>query len=199
MKQSESVYRMAIDAIHAGMRAIDADSIRDGMVWYRNAQRESIHAFNAAGLTYPDPVVLGCVSACSPRTPWHRNVATAIRACMHRNGYMMIGIQKCMQIVACDGSVDTVASILLGKRKDAWKTHAFFRNLSGDLDRYVTIDGHMQWILSGEWMQGYRQSIGDNGKQSPNASSYQMMSQALIDASVCYGMRPAQLQACLWV
>jgi len=171
-----------IEAVKSQYRTIIAtapvSAIADGSAWYPRVQDMAHELARAFDVSLESAASV--LAAFSPLTPWARNVFLATEF-FHGRATPTLPTS----IAAAQRSL-TMGFAAFGK--DATKTHAFARNIAGDLDRFVTIDSHMV-KASG---------IGGPAKVN-NDSEYMLLSQAVIEVAEEFALQPAVAQAIIWV
>lgn len=153
---------------------------QSGLNWYSDAQNLAISMAEEFGVSLE--IAASVIAATSPRTIWSFNVkhARAILAGEDAPSGAMGANDKrgrdCL-ILGFDG---------LGNGP---KVNAFARNIAGDL-HHVTID-----------MWAFAAAMGDHATTAMLArrGAYDSIAHAFRDAADQYGVKPAQMQAIVWV
>ena len=174
-----------------------------GMIWYELAKSYC----NNMTITYQAPLwkIAGVVAALSPGVDWDRNKMDArdliyrylrkgTKPNPYRYGTYPANVRKAVKIWDAE-SEEHVAKILLGK--SGWKTHAFFRNIIGDLS-VVTVDRHAYKVAN---------NIYEGGAVPMHSKRYRDTAQAYVDAAAAINetlshselIKQAELQAIVWV
>lgn len=171
-----------IEAVKSQYRTIIAtapiSAIVAGSEWYPRVQDMAHELARAFDVSLESAASV--LAAFSPLTPWARNVFLATEF-FHGRATPTLPTS----IAAAERSL-TMGFAAFGK--DATKTHAFARNIAGDLDGFVTIDSHMV-KASG---------IGGPAKVN-NDAEYMLLSQAVIEVAEEFALQPAVAQAIIWV
>ena len=179
-----------------------SETVVDGAVWYPTANgwanvvgtRLSHHGH--AKIDYRDERVLagaGIISALSPQTNWEQNKEMACyfaETLDKPNWCTDINYNKALAIVQADANLDTIASILNGK-----KTTAFFHNIVNPYgqNNLPTIDRHAISIYLGRRCT-YRELV-----RGLDGTANKTISNAYIKASKLLECTPQLVQAVTWV
>lgn len=117
----------------------------------------------------------GIIAAFSPRTKWASNVLNAeLFLCGENVPTLGNNIRMATNVI------ENGISALKGR-----KTNSFAKNIAGNLD-VVTID---TWMIRAA---GY-------DRQDSNKSMYDLMESVIIDLAIDYNVKPAHLQALIWI
>lgn len=165
----------------------------EGKYWYADA-----NAFtNALSLTYHTNqlVCAGIVAALSPQNRWfvnQRDAENLIAA--HYYGasidHIIVGTygqqaRKAVSILRLEKPTRTKIIAILGK--EAYKTIAFFLNISNPEHDAVTLDRHMINLLS------------INPKWVTRKKGYNHIARCVVEVANTLDLKPHQLQAIVWV
>ncbi len=147
--------------------------VEQASIWYRDA--EEVAEEVARNLNTSLEVGASVVAAFSPRERWSINVAKAIE-------YSLGGVPKGLKnnVTMANNSVKHGFSALNGQ-----KTNAFARAIAGDQNA-VVID---------VWMMKAAHANVD----SPNKTTYNYLSQCVVDVAKEFGLTPRTAQALIWI
>jgi hypothetical protein len=142
---------MSVRKITAMFRLASPEQIRNGIVWYAEAQKVAQQI--SLDLSVPLHICVGVIAALSPNNKWERNVTNARDLIAgYLNGDDMDNIKvstyhtmkaKAWGILANNGTSDEVVTALNGQ-----KIIAFYRCIMGE--NTCCVDGHARNIYYGE-------------------------------------------------
>lgn len=189
-----------VDNIKAMFEMATPEEVRDGIVWYANAQ--AVAKRIAHDTATPLYIVVGVMAALSPNNKWERNVANTrvlIEAFMVGDAVESVKVStyhamraKAWSILEeMPGTPDRVVEILNGQ-----KIVSFFSNIMGH--DTCTIDGHALNIARGQ-----REGLTTN-KVNIGKKLYQELQDAYAEAGravVVNGraLKAFEMQAITWV
>lgn len=177
----------------AWLELADVSDVLMGETWYRDA-RSFCEALSASyGVSYNQ--VAGVVAALSPSTRWDLNKRQAealVRA--YSEGGDLDGVtvstydRQAAKARAIIRGSDSRAVIRKALGVRAFKTQAFYDNLTNDQIDSVTVDRHIiaaagfenEWVRAARWC-------------------YDLLTNVIRDIAVKRGERPHQTQAIIWV
>lgn len=142
--------------------------------WYANANSIARELSITSGHSLE--VTSSVIAAFSPRCPWARNVFLATEF-LAGNPVATLG----SSIRNAEKALTMGFDALNGR-----KTNAFARNIAGNLDA-VTID---TWMIK---------AAGLDSSKSLNKTTYNELSDAVIEVANDYNLRPAVTQALIWI
>ena len=160
--------------------------------WYKEA---NLYAFNLAAMllggSFPDNhrKVCGIIAALSPVKTWEQNKKIA-RDLLETGecGHMKQFVHKAKKIISCDGSDESILSILNGR-----KISSFYLNIMYPASaEHVTIDRHALSICLGYW-------ITEDDYRGMTANQYEFFVQCFVLAAVKVGVKPLLMQSATWV
>lgn len=157
---------------------------RDAAEWYGRGRAHVRRLARDYGVT--ESTAAGVIAALSPRIQWAVNLRAAESVLEHA----AIGIRITMPVVGGFGANrDKAWRIALGERPlsvlGGLKVRAFYRNLMGQLD-HVTVD---VWAARAAGIEHV----------SITAAEYMMVAEAYTVAAQRRNVRPAEMQAVVWV
>lgn len=174
--------------------------VRDGIVWYAEAQKSA--QLIATAQDCPLHIVVGVIAALSPNNKWDRNVVNASDLiAAYLNGDDMDSVKvstyhamkrKAWGILQGMPSRDEVPEYLNGQ-----KIVAFFRCIMGDREA-CCVDGHARNIFYGE-----RKGLTDNATNI-GKKEYRMIAEAYFEAALELSsagrtFHAYEIQAITWV
>jgi hypothetical protein len=175
---SETEFVPTYDSIHSAYRNLIQDAsvaqIMQAAEWYSEAQSIAIQLSEKYLISLD--VAAGIIAAFSPRTRWAQNILNAER---FLNDESIPALGNNIRMAAAVMNDESI-SALKGR-----KTNSFAHNISGNMDK-VTID---VWMIRAA---GY-------DRLDANKGMYDLMENVIIELAEVYSVRPAQLQALIWI
>lgn len=194
-------------AIRAAYDTADADTVADGLSWYRTA--EDMISADAAAYGLPRSTVAAVYASCSINASWAANVTIARRWLQYATGQAArpTGLQTVAE--RCESAIserpdtfeDAWRIVLRGGDGRGSKVASFVANFHGR-GEYVTVD---RWAMVGAGQAGtYTNGRGkvtpcDLHAKAPRGPKYDTVAQAYRDVAAELGIQPRELQAAVWV
>jgi hypothetical protein len=176
--------------------------VSQGLEWYDMASREA----SRIAVKYSIPFVKVCavIAHLSPLKSWDTNIKQADELCEFYRNWVYSGYDANPELprLGFHSMVAKAWSVLIGREdeidgtfKTKQKIYHFYKNIAGDLDNYVTVDGHATNALNFD-IDG-RTSITSARTLSPNQYSEAVRQYKAFAELI--GVSPAQAQAIIWV
>lgn len=175
------------------LRIWEQTTTEDRYDWYDEA---GIYALLLTDfLDYQEPVqtrlnkAVGVIAALSPVKTWSQNKQCAFDMVSTGDcGHMEQFKKKAREIIASDGSDETILSILNGR-----KISSFYLNIRyPERSEYITIDRHALSIALNEW-------ITDEDYKGMTANQYEFFMQCYVLAAAKVNVTPLLMQSATWV
>lgn len=168
------------------LRVWEQCSLSEKHDWYGEANR---FARRISEIYFIDNSrVIGIISALSPMKPWKQNKKMVEEFILYgTTGTFKSNVDKCERIMRCDGTDESILSILNGE-----KTKNFYLNIKyPNSSEHLTVDRHAIRIAFG---------IKDKAENLPiTPKQYEFIKNAYISAAHMVGVKPLLMQSATWV